>query len=270
MSYDDFDISQHAGQPIEAYEFVGTFKTYRYTSAAADQTIDGKLFLSIPISRSEVTTGVHADDAKDLEFSVPASLDLVTDYVYNTAPPGLQLTVYRVHVGTNFATEWIILWAGEVVGFSIEDELAKVRVPNIFTHVLSGNLPDFYYQRPCNHVLYDARCKVNRATFTTSSTVVSILDITVVVVDDGVADGALVGGELVNVVTGERRMVLNNSANVITVMYPFAKLVAGDSVQMARGCDHDWLGDCLLVYSNTENFGGMPLGPTDNPYEGSI
>ena len=270
MTYTDLEISQHGGQPIEAYEFVGTFKTYRYTSADTNQTIAGKLFLAVPIVRSEVSTGAHTEDTKELEFSVPASIELVNDYVYNTAPPALYLTVYRVHVGLNFATDWVILWAGEVVGFLIEDELAKIRVPNIFTHALNGNLPDFYYQRPCNHVLYDPRCQANRAAFTTTSTIIAMNNTAIQVTDDGAVDGALRGGELICVATGERRMILTNSVNVVTVMYPFAKLAVGDSVQLVRGCNHSWLGDCLLVFDNTEHYGGFPLGPVDNPFEGSF
>lgn len=270
--YTDAESSATDGAPIEGYQFVGPQASYRYTNAQADQTINGLLFTKTSIKRSAIKAGTQEDDSLEVELDMPFDLPLVFDYGYATAPPSLTLTIYRYHGDTNPATDWVIIWQGEVSGFLIEEERAKIRVPAVFEQALRGNMPTVFYQAPCNHVLGDALCKVNLTLFKATSTVSSITGsgLTINVVNDGFADGDLVGGILYAPLRGERRLILSNVANVVGINFPFHGLVAGDVVELQQGCDHAYLGHCDTRFANTINFGGAPYVPKENPFEGEI
>lgn len=269
MSYNAAENSIHDGAPVECYKFIGSFRTYRYTSADTEQTVNGELYFPVAGSRGTIRAGTQSDDSLALEITLPFNLDVVQDYAYAESPPALTLEVYRVHRGTDFATDWSLLWKGKVSSFNVDGRVAKVRVPSIFSRALQGDLPSAYYQNPCNHVLFDSRCKVNRAIFSTVTTVTDAQTLDVNVVDDGADDGALAAGEIVNNRTGERRLILNNLANTVSINYPFVDMRVGDEVELAAGCDHSF-STCKAKFNNALNYGGHPYIPTDNPFQGEV
>lgn len=267
--YDVAEASAHEGRPVEGYKFEGPV-TYRYTSAELAVDINGETYTPVAITRGNIRTGTQEDDQNDLELSLPADLALVQDQAFTTPPPSLLLTVYRYHEGTDPSADWVIIWKGQVTSFSVTDGLARMRVPSIFALTLATTIPNRSFQGPCNHVLYDARCKVVRNSFKTTTTVASITDTThFVVADDGAIDSYLRAGEIVIVSTGERRQIVDNVANTITIVYPFYNLNAGDSVDLVAGCAHTFA-VCNSKFSNTVNFGGVPFLPSDNPFVGSF
>ena len=71
----------------------------------------------------------------------------------------------------------------------------------------------------------------------------------VTVVADGFDDAYLKAGEIVCARSGERRMILNNVANTITINYPFNDLRIGDTVELTAGCDHSF-STCTAKFSN--------------------
>lgn len=269
MSYEIAENSVHDASPVECYKFIGSFRTYYYTSADTEQTVNGETYQPVAGSRGNVRAGTQSDDSLALEITLPFNLDVVRDYAYAESPPALTLEVYRVHRGTNFATDWNLLWKGKVSSFNVDGRVAKVRVPSIFSRALQGNLPSAYYQAPCNHVLYDSLCKVNRSANLTTTNVTDAAQLTVNVVDDGVADGVLAAGEIVNTRTGERRLILDNLANTIHFSYPFVDMKVGDQVELTKGCDHSF-STCKAKFSNGANFGGHPYIPADNPFAGEV
>lgn len=269
MSYDLAEGSTHDGAPVECYKFIGSFRTYRYTSADLAQTVNGEEYLPVAGRRGTVRSGTQADDTLSLEIELPFDVDVVRDYAYSESPPRLSLEVYRVHRGTSFSTDWTLLWKGTVSAFNVDGRIAKVRVPSIFSRALQGDLPNAYYQAPCNHVLYDGRCKVSRAAHETDTTVTSVGNLSFSVASDGGVDGVLAAGEAVNIRTGERRLILNNVAGTVTINYPFVDLRAGDPIELVKGCDHSFTA-CKVKFNNAVNFGGHPFIPTDNPFTGTI
>lgn len=269
MSYETFENSIHDASPVEGYKFIGTFKTYRYTSAATQQTINGELYIPAPIKRTSVRAGTQEEESLALELSLPYDLEVVQDYAYAESPPKLVLEVYRVHRGTDFSLDAILFWKGPVSSYSVTDRNAKLRVPSIFSNALQGGVPNVFYQNPCNHVLYDGRCKVVKATFSTTTTTTDVGTNNIVVVDDGFADAFLEAGEIVNNRNGERRLILGNVANTISINFPFVDLQIGDEVTLSSGCDHSFT-TCKNKFNNTQNYGGHPYIPGDSPFEGAI
>ena len=271
MAYATKEASAHDGSPIEGFEFIGTNATYRYTSSEKDRTINGVLFTAAEIQRSAIRSGTQDDDSLELELTVPHDLQLVLDYAYDSSPPDLDVTVYRYHDGDDPSTDFVRAWVGKVTAFSVTGKEAKIRVPSVFELSMEGAIPSTYYHHPCNHVLYDARCKVVQATFQQNTTIASggVSPSAITVVDDGFADEVLRAGEILLTAKDERRLIIDNVANVITINFPFHNAEVGDLVQLIAGCNHS-LTACRDKFSNTLNYGGFPLTPTDNPFTGEL
>jgi uncharacterized phage protein (TIGR02218 family) len=149
--------------------------------------------------------------------------------------------------------------------------LATVRIPSVLSLALQGDLPSVYYQTPCNHVLGDARCKVNLSLFDHETVATYSEDVIVAVKDQGIfAEGFFNAGEIINILTGERRMVIAQTADIFTVNFPFARLWPGAAIRMVAGCNHAYEGDCRTKFDNNPNYGGFPLIPIDNPFSAGI
>lgn len=269
MSYDDFEGSAHDGAPVECYKFIGAFRTYYYTSADVVTTVNGEDYEPVAGRRGTIRSGTQSDDTLALEIELPFDVDVVRDYAYAESPPTLTLEVYRVHRGSSFSTDWILMWKGKVSSFNVDGRVAKVRVPSIFARALQGDLPSAYYQAPCNHVLFDSRCKVSRAANSTVTTVTDVSTTAFNVVSDGGVDGVLTAGEAVVTRTGERRLILGNLAGTVTINFPFVDMKVGDEVTLTVGCDHAYT-TCKAKFNNTINYGGHPFIPSDNPFTGEI
>ena len=267
MSYDSYEISPHDGAPLEGYFFQGTVASYRYTNAQKDISINGLLYTAASIRRNAIKSGTHEDDSLELELEMPFNLQMVKDYAYSASLPDLSLTVYRYHEDSDPLVDWTIVWVGKVTAWTVANKKAKLRIPNIFEIVMRGSVPAVFYQSPCNNVLYDARCKVIKSTFTQVTDITSVSSNLIGVTNDGFADNFLRAGELYIPARGERRLIVDNVANLITVDFPFFEAQIGDDVELYAGCDHAYQGDCKNKYNNTLNYTGFPYVPNDNPFE---
>lgn len=269
MSYDTVEQSVHDGSPIEVFKFIGSFTTYRYTSYHEAITVNGEVYEPIYIKRGTVKAGTQEDTNLTLEVVLAFDVQLALDYAYSQAPPSLTLELRRVHKGSDYSTEWRMAWMGKVRGFTVAKRECTLKVPSLFNDVLEGEVPNVYYQTPCNNVLYDARCGVSRAANTTVATVVTVSSASIEVDDDGVADSTLAAGELINTRTGERRLIIDNLANVIDIGFPFVDCQVGDTVQLSKGCDLAFA-TCVNKFANGDRFTGDPHMPGDNPFQGSL
>lgn len=270
MSYTSYETSAHDGSPIEGYYFIGTQKSYRYTNAQTDVTINGLQYFAQRIKRTGIASGTQEDDNLEVEIELPANLELVTDYAFASSPPELSVTIYRYHEDSNSATDWVIVWTGKVSSISVKEATAFLQVPSIMSLILAGTVPKNFYQNPCNHTLYDSRCKVVKATYTASTVITSVSGTTIGVTNDGFADNFLNAGEIYIPAKGERRAIVSNVANVITINFPFHNASVGDGVQLFAGCNHSYQGDCKTKFSNTLNYGGYPYIPKENPFIGDL
>lgn len=266
MSYLDYELSQTGGQPLEAYEFVGTYKTYRYTPNDVPVTINGQLYTPIPCERGDIITATQVDDNVDLSITMPALVDMVLDYAFNVSPPDLMMNVYRVHRGSNYSIDWILYWTGKVNNFTIEDQTATITIPGIFGMGLAGNIPTTFYQTGCNHVLFDRQCKVNRSLWQFNTTIAAVSGLTIQLADASpFQDQAIVGGQFLTSNSPEVRMIMSQNGSTIGLNYRCSPyVVAGASVQIAAGCGHTRVS--CNKFNNQKNFGGFPYIPNYNPF----
>ena len=269
--YTDRETSGHDGEPIECYEFVGSYKTYRYTSGDLAVTVNGNVFEPALLKRTNVKVGTHSEDNIDLNIEMPVSLAMAKDNAFQLTPPRLRLTVYRVHRGTNYATDFSIYWIGNTYKWDVDGESCTVNIPSVFSAALAGNVPSIFYQAPCNHVLFDSGCKISRAANKVTTTVTGITGSVVQVATIGAfVSGDFIGGEVADIAHNDRKMIVLHAGNVLTVNYPFSTLQIGATVEVTRGCDHAFEGHCKTRYANQINFGGFPFVPSINPFESGL
>lgn len=268
--YDDLEQSAQASAPVEFYKFVGSFKTYRYTSSDRAIIFSGETYLPVAVSRSRVQAGTHEDDNNSLTLSIPFDTDVVKDYAYAQTPPKLTLEIYRQQAdGDELA--YVLFWTGKVRGFNVSGRTAEIQVPSIFSLALQGEVPSVYYQAPCNHVLYDPRCGVNPNDHKYEGVVQDVSPLMITLGAEPTTTDNLKGGEIVNMRNGERRLIQSNSGSQIHISYPFVDILPTDEVEMFEGCDHSFFssGGCPK-FDNRINFGGDPYIPQDNPFNGEI
>jgi uncharacterized phage protein (TIGR02218 family) len=269
MTYQSIEESVASGLPVEAYEFVGTYTTYRYTNADRPISFFGQTYQPSPIKREEAVSGDQSQDGVEMVIEIPQTEDIVRDYVFGISPPDLNLTVYRCHLGLDFTVDPVIFWKGPVTGFNLDTDICKIRIPSILENVFSGNMPNFFYQQSCNNTLFDNRCGLIKSSFTITASVLSMSGNQITVDDDGYADSFLKSGIIAIPSFNEKRLILDNISNVITVVLPFSNLVVSDTVELSVGCDHSFA-TCKSKFSNGRRFGGFPYIPKDNPFQGNI
>lgn len=273
--YDDREQSDYDGSPVEVYEFIGTHQTYRYTSSKYPITVLGEVYEPIPISRGNIMFATSEDDGDPLEIEIPSTSQLARDYAFQIAPPVLELNVYRVHEsldGTPGNSDARMLWSSRRVSFKLptsEREECIVTSASMFSSAMSTNVPDVFYQGPCNNVFMDPdTCRVPRAPNTLNATAVTVANNMVTLDSVGAwPNQSFRGGSITNLDTGESRMIVSQIGTLLKVNYPFASLSDGTPVVIVRGCDHDYNGDCKNKYNNRERYTGFKYIPDTNIFE---
>ena len=263
MTYRSDEDSEEGGNPIELYEFVGTFANYYYTTSKRSVLFGGNTYEPIPMQRGRISTPADGD-SPELSVELPITTPLVIAYALNIAPPSLVLSVYRLHSSSGAA---ITYWRGPVTAFTIVERMANLRVPTLMSQRMSDKIPQVNYQGHCNHRLYDSRCAVVRSGFieTPTLSVIDPIGTTLTVSSMGARPtGWANGGNITKASTGETRMVLDHTGTTIKILWPFsANLSIGNPVEVSAGCDHS-IDACFNKFSNHDNFSGMPYVTDQN------
>lgn len=268
MSYLAKDNSVSGGAPIECYEFIAQHKTWRVTSYHSPITVAGETYEPFQIVRTTIEISSVIDSPTTMDFHIPHDCELAKTFCYpNKSPQELVVIVRSVHEGDDYSTEYKIEWTGHIAGSSAVGKYGIIKTASIIRTELGGFLSSVFYQKSCNHVLFDARCKVNPAGFTVTASVVRVQSQIITVNNMVYAAGELVNGVMVNVRTGERQGIISNDINVLRIGFPFFDLQIGDDVDLILGCDHLRLGHCKNRFNNVENYGGFDFIPEVNPFE---
>lgn len=270
MAFDDDESSQAASAPIEGYEFVGSATTWRYTSHLESVVIGGDTYTPLAgLQRGRIELGTTRD-TPTLTVRLPSSTPVVQHYALASPPRSLQLNVYRLQ---EVSGEWKKWWHGDITAIKPAGLTAEVKCPSHLAARLATNVPGLSVLSHCNHYLYDARCRVARASFDHATTVagVSATDGRIITVAGvgAFADQYFRAGEIVRDTDGERRTIVDQVGAILKVVAPFRALANGDAVTMYAGCDHTYA-TCSSKFSNVANFGGFPTMPTFNPFRVSI
>jgi len=255
-------------RPVECYKFTGPFGEFLYTDYIDTVTVNDETYEPRAISRSSIDISTLIDSPVTTDIRLPGTDQLSILYAYTNSPQMLNIEIIQVHHGDNWAIDFKRIWIGYGINYNTDSEgMTTIQTGSLLQAELTGGLSSVNYQRICNHDLYDARCKVNKATFTVTTTVTKIQDRFITVTDDGYGNGDLSGGTFINDATGEQRDIVDNQNNRIALNYKLVNVKVGDTVKLIRGCDHLRLGDCKLVFNNVVNYGGHDFIPLKNPFE---
>lgn len=177
-TFDQDDTGLDSGNPIELYRFYGILGSYTYTSSnrqisfnAPSSTVGAEIYKPVPVSRSEITLG-DPTEKNELKIMLPKGLSLIDDYVFDVAPnDDLILEIYRQHGNSGSVRQ---IFYGNVASFSVQENKVQVTCPSVFTNYMQSEFPNIYFQSPCNHTLFDAKCGLDRTLFQVGATITSI------------------------------------------------------------------------------------------------
>jgi len=267
MTYTIYDSSIRQGAPVEGYEFTGVFGTMRYSDQPQDIYIAGKLFRpAVMLRDANIVTGSLAREARTMSLSVPQDAKLARSYGSEMTPDRLMVTVYRAHHGDNWETEYRVIWSGIARGYAYRSRVFSAIMgaePELLAH---RRLRKVKLTVKCNHVLYDKRCKANRAANVYQGRVelVSPDGNQVTYADTPPQpNGYFAPGSVINKATGEVRVVVVDEAGVVTIDRPFSEISVGDALEVVRGCDKTYA-HCLGRFNNVRNYGGFRDQPNDS------
>lgn len=270
MTFDATEKGVAVAQPVELYKFTGDFNTYRMTSAASDITNSEGTYTATAIKRNKLKNANQEETNLALELELPYSHPMVLEYAFETSPPSLLLEFWRAH--RNDFNDTFKFWTGQVITWTIEGRIAKLRVPTLLSYALEQPVPPPKYQGPCNHVLGDELCGVDLTSSANevNTTVAAISGNSITVAASTFATNECTGGEMI--INSERRMIISNAGVNFTVATPFAGASVSDDVVIHRGCDHTFNGPagCVNRFNNGARFGGFPLVPERNPFRSRI
>lgn len=270
MSYEDYENSGSDGYVIELYDFIGLFNSYYYTSFAENVVVDGRTYVSVPgLKRKNLkVTSVGGSSSGDLEINLPFDIDLTKEYAFTDVPPTLNLILRRGHIGDP-SEAFPVIWSGAVGSWSIRGRQASLKVPSTFASALDATVPAQRWQGPCSHLLYNARCGILRADYRHTTTVVSLSASIINVASLPWTGTEGVGGEVINLDTGERRTIRSHEGLVVTVKVGFTELRPGSNVALQQGCDHA-AATCRDKFNNLDRYGGFNLVPSLNPFGSTL
>jgi len=262
VPYADDELSAHGGAPVELIEFLGPQIAYRYTTGRIPVTYVSNTYAPSPGMKVGPMGSATSTDPSALAITISIAEQVVRDYGFSDPPRSLRLKVYRGQTGGQVRNTW----DGVVTSIAPKGRMAQIRSSSKMGDRLKTAIPSIRIQKRCNHFLYDARCRVDRATFEHATTVASVDGATVTVASIGLApDQWFRAGEIVRDSDGERRLIKDQVGAVLVLSAPFRALDATDAVTMYAGCDHTIL-TCGDRFNNIVNFGGHPSLPASNPF----
>jgi len=275
MTYDAQESSLEAGQPVELYEFTVNTTVYRYTSNQTDFPIGGFTYLCRSIERSDLQKVPNDPASEEIEVQLPSSDDFVRNYYVIAPGQPVSLKISRVHRNDG-ANEIQIIFQGTVrnVGYTKGNRSATVyAVPK--AAAATRIIPVRVFSTQCNNLVYDDRCKVDvdNPLFMFEGTITSVdTKGTALTVPGAAAFNALTDFFQAGMVRrgDDQRMIISQAGDVVTVNVAFPTTPLGAAVKLNAGCKQRFVTDCASKFSNTDNFGGFPYMPTEDPHRTGI
>lgn len=272
-SFEEAETSLEDAQPVELYRFTTSAGLdYRYTNSEEEVT-DGNALVYTPagVTRGQFNQS-QEKTATEIELQLPYLDDITDDFAQlfiDQAPEGLTTLVIQKRHLTDTGNEFVQLWEGRVVSAAYDEngtlELLCKGMKNIFER--EG--PRAVWGSMCNHTLYDTMCGLTPGGFADfDATVDSIASDGVTLTLSGLSSPLrdFVGGQAIKDNGKDRRLIVKQAGNVITLQQPFrTDFVAGTTVDLETGCNHTTV-DCINKFSNIANYGGFPYTPGLNPF----
>jgi len=266
VTFAAYETSQELAQPIELYEFKQGTETFYYTSNEADVTFASQVYAAVALKREATKQLVDATQ-EGMNLTVPSNLTFIRRFILVTPGKRVSLILRRFH-RNDPDLQAVVLFRGVVQSFRFgRDGREAILQVAPATVAYSRNIPRFTFQSLCNHMLYDARCKLNESDPAFSK----LLPVTAVVGSVVTATGAGAFGADFFVagfaeMDQDFRAIVSQSTDDLELIAPFSTSPVGTTIRFVAGCKHRLVEDCEGKFNNVSNYGGYPYVPTKNPF----
>lgn len=278
MTYEFFETSIEEATPVELYIFTLGTEIFRYTSAEDDITISlpnpiNGVYSSITIRRTNIQQSSDGNRTDSITIDLPSNNEVAARYVGVVPGQPLDIELHRFHRLDAPDPETVLAFQGvmQTVSFVEDGRVAKLQVQSL-TKAKNREVPRFTYQAPCNHMLYDVRCKISDTDaafekFLTAGAVDSTG--TFITATGAAAFGAdfFTGGFIE--FDNDFRTVKSQTGDVLEVFIPFVSTPLGQVMRVLAGCDLS-ITTCRDKFANVINYGGFPFVPTKNVFRTGI
>lgn len=182
------------------------------------------------------------------------------------------LTIYRGHDGEGEG-QVVTNFTGRVLGcqFTTDDKGELDCAPE--QELLKRQIATPVFQKPCNRILYDAGCTVNRFAFSVTGVLASVSADGITIAAPEFADKPDGWFNTGFIEVGDQlRMIVSHVGDTLTLMNALNGLAPGASVAAFAGCDRTYGGTngCATKFDNGVNFFGYEWIPTKNPFSSGV
>lgn len=272
MTFDAYERSAGAGEPILLFDFFIGIAHWRYTTA--DRQI---VYLSNPYDPIAISAGSinQGNEIKRKTLSVVLPKDALVVQRLQLFPPSgdFMLFITALHQ-TDPDQQGYVVFIGRVMSQSQQHTSVTLSCEPAYTGVKTTGLRR-RWQIGCAHVLYKSGCNLAAATFRVAGTIASV---TGAVVNCGALAppaGLKWPGGYLEWDSGlgyfETRSINSASGGgtggILTLSYGSPDLVGGLAINAYPGCDHS-TASCT-AFGNILNYGGQPYIPGKNPLAGN-
>jgi len=267
MTYLAFETGDETGTPVEIYQLRVGSSEFFFTSGEDRVTIDSITYEPEIISRSSL---LHTAEPNEDKITITLPADSPFADIYKGIPVGeaSSVTLLRFH-REDPDEETVVLFKGNVQLVTFDDDGTEATITSLsILRAKSRQVPRFTYQNPCNHQLYDKRCKL----LATDPAFRKNLLITNVTANQITAAGAsgfgadfFVAGRAMFL--NDNRHVIGQSVDILTLNIPFRVSPINQTIAINAGCRHRFIADCVGKFANGINYGGHPLIPTKNIFD---
>jgi uncharacterized phage protein (TIGR02218 family) len=261
---DTIEKSIESSRPVELYTFIQGTRIFLQTSAESTVTFNGSDYEPLGGLKRSGTTESREQKTTAVSVTLPTDSDIARPFISIQPSEEMTVEIQRVQPDSVPVTS-IIVFEGYVSSVAFKDEIATFRcIP--FNELFGRQIPRFQYQGLCNHVLYDARCKIAAGAFKSSGTVLGVNGREIQIQNLPTAGLPFIGGFLRIPGTNEQRLILDQVSTTVTVLMSFAVDISGGTIDAFQGCDHT-AETCARKFDNIINYGGFPFVPIINPFE---
>lgn len=237
---------------------------YYYTNADMMIKYDTKTFLSVPISHDEVENDVDEVSKCTIKITMSNNLAYIQKVLECYDVFVTNLTLYRYYPESK-TTE--IEWRGVLSKLEISHTDTSCTFGNLMYETQRQGLRQVY-QRLCPYALYGCQCKVNKSNYghQFNASAFTITNDYTLTCSDQLPDN-LAGGIMLlanNAYYFIKAVDYDNMS--LTVSRPIYQKFLSGVIMLYDGCNRT-MDMCNGHFNNSENYGGYPLLPQDNPID---
>ena len=270
MTFNSYEQSIDAGQPVALYRFSRGVLRWLYCSADRDITVGSEVYRSLSGGVTDAGAKFTGDATAD-KFVVTAPADIEVAQPWRTGCPSdqIELAVFDMHYGDNDPR---LRWAGRIQSVNWP-ALDRCRITCVSRDAEMGQpgLDDAYSQF-CTATLGDERCGVDLTAHRVSMTIQSMDGAAVqCAAAAGYPDGWFMAGWVEwPIGSGEydRRHIDRHVGTELRLLGGTAGIPASATLRVLPGCDF-LFGTCTDKYANSDRFRGIPDLERRSPFDGN-